>query len=200
MEKSIEKTNYHHGALKEEMIEKGLILINEEGAKGFSLRKVAAMCGVSHTAPYKHFKNKEELMEAISNRVLRAFSECLMQAVEWSLANKLGMTEVGKAYVKFMVENREYFRFIFFSEYGVKVKLEGDQFIYEEENPFGVFHKGATAYLEQHIKDKKRVNAIILSMWSLVHGISTLLINETFKYEGDYEILIEKMMSGPEKR
>lgn len=186
--------NYHHGTLKEEMIEKGLILINNEGTKGFSLRKVAAMCGVSHTAPYKHFKNKEELMEAISNRVLKSFSECLMQAVETSKNEHTGMAGVGKAYVKFMLENKEHFRFIFFSEYKVNVKLEGDQFIYKAGNPFEVFCNSATAYLEHFIKDRKQINYTILSMWSIVHGISTLVIHETFEYEGDYEELVEKML------
>ncbi len=47
---------YHHGDLKESLIIEGLKLFNEEGADKFSLRKVAALCNVSHSAPYKHFK------------------------------------------------------------------------------------------------------------------------------------------------
>ncbi|MDF2612985.1 MAG: regulatory protein TetR [Clostridia bacterium] len=190
----MQKENYHHGTLKEEMIQKGLILINNEGIKGFSLRKVAAMCGVSHTAPYKHFKNKEELMEAISNRVLKSFSECLMKAVETAKNEQTGMADVGKAYVKFMLDNKEYFRFIFFSECKVNVKLKANDFIYKPGNPFEVFCSGATAYLEHFIKDKTEINCIILSMWSIVHGISTLVIHETFEYEGDYEELVERML------
>jgi len=190
----MEKMNYHHGALKEEIIEKGLILINKEGTKGFSLRKVAAMCGVSHTAPYKHFKNKEELMEDISTRVLRSFRECLMQAVEMAKIEHTGMVGIGKAYVKFMLENKEYFRFIFFSEYKVNVKLKGDQFVYQAGNPFEVFCSSATAYLENFMKDKKQINYTILTMWSIVHGIATLVIHETFEYDGDYEELVGKML------
>jgi AcrR family transcriptional regulator len=191
----MQKINYHHGALKEEMIEKGILLINNEGTKNFSLRKVAAMCGVSHTAPYKHFKNKEELMEAISNRVLQSFSKCLEQAAEEGKKNQMSMVAAGKAYVKFMVENKEYFKFIFFSDCGVKVKLEEDSFVYKKGNPFEVFCSAATLYLQPLIKDKKQINYIILSMWSIVHGISTLVINGTFEYEGDYEELIEKMLT-----
>ena len=56
------KDKYHHGTLKEDLINKGLELLNKEGFEGFSLRKVASMCGVSHTAPYKHFKDKYELI------------------------------------------------------------------------------------------------------------------------------------------
>ena len=50
MEKS--KKSYHHGNLREELIEKGIELINEEGEEKLSLRKVAKMCGVSNAAPY----------------------------------------------------------------------------------------------------------------------------------------------------
>ena len=48
---------YHHGNLKNELIEAGIALINEEGLSGFSLRKVAAKCNVSNAAPYSHFNN-----------------------------------------------------------------------------------------------------------------------------------------------
>lgn len=191
----MEKTNYHHGALKEEMIEKGLLIINNEGIKGFSLRKVAGMCGVSHTAPYKHFKNKEELMEAISNRVLESFSECLRRSIEEGKNNPRSMTFVGKAYIKYMLEHREHFKFIFSSECGLHVKLEGNQFTYNEGNPFEVFCAGATARLGAVITDPAKLNAVILSMWSIVHGFSTLVINNTFEYEGDYEELADRILT-----
>ncbi len=190
----MEKINYHHGSLKEEMIEKGLQIINNEGTKEFSLRKIASMCGVSHSAPYKHFKDKEELTEAISVRILQSFRKYLIDAAEKAKSEQSGMVGVGKAYVKFMLENKEYFRFIFFSEYKVKVKLIENQFIYQAGSPFEVFCSGATVYLENLIKDKNKINAIILSMWSIVHGISTLVIYETFEYDGNYEELVERML------
>ena len=67
---SIEKNRedkYHHGDLKECLIKAGLKLLVEEGVDNFSLRKTAAMCNVSHAAPYKHFKNKEELIKDLLN-------------------------------------------------------------------------------------------------------------------------------------
>ena len=54
MEKS--KKSYHHGNLREELIEKGIEMINEAGEEKLSLRKVAKMCGVSNAAPYTYFK------------------------------------------------------------------------------------------------------------------------------------------------
>ena len=51
--------SYHHQNLKNEMIEKGIELVNEHGAEQLSLRKVAQACGVSHAAPYSHFPEKK---------------------------------------------------------------------------------------------------------------------------------------------
>ena len=61
MEKS-----YHHGNLKEELIKKGIELINEVGEEKLSLRKLAIICGVSNSAPYTHFKSKDELLKEMS--------------------------------------------------------------------------------------------------------------------------------------
>ena len=56
---------YHHGNLREALIEAGIRIINESGEDALSLRKVASACDVSHAAPYAHFKDKNELIEAI---------------------------------------------------------------------------------------------------------------------------------------
>lgn len=56
---------YHHGSLRNDLIDKGLILLNSDMIKNFSLRKVVSMFGVSNDAPYRHFKDKDELIQAI---------------------------------------------------------------------------------------------------------------------------------------
>ena len=50
---------YHHGQLKQALIEAGIEILNVTTPEQLSLRKVANQCGVSHAAPYKHFKNKQ---------------------------------------------------------------------------------------------------------------------------------------------
>ena len=59
-----QRQTYHHKDLRNALIETGIQLVSTEGVNAFSLRKVAAACGVSHAAPYSHFQNKEELLEA----------------------------------------------------------------------------------------------------------------------------------------
>ncbi|MGL5675622.1 MAG: TetR/AcrR family transcriptional regulator [Cellulosilyticaceae bacterium] len=188
------KETYHHGTLKETLIQKGLQLINEEGIEGFSLRKVAALCGVSHTAPYKHFKNKEELLGAICLDVSQQFSDYLM-AIAKQYEGPSCMVEMGKAYVRYMVENKECYSFMFISEMKLKIVFQDGQFSYEDYSPFGVFHQAATQFFAPVIPNERIRNIVILNMFSQVQGIATLLINETIRCEEDIEALVEEILT-----
>ena len=73
------KKQYHHKDLRNALIEKGIEIVNSEGLYSFSLRKVAAACGVSHAAPYSHFQSKEELLEAMHSILPINFHKCSME-------------------------------------------------------------------------------------------------------------------------
>ena len=60
------KRSYHHGNLRKALLDAGVALIGEVGPKGFTIREVARRAGVSHNAPYRHFRDKDELLEAIA--------------------------------------------------------------------------------------------------------------------------------------
>ena len=77
-----QRQTYHHKDLRNALIETGIQLVSTEGVNAFSLRKVAAACGVSHAAPYSHFQNKEELLEAMQLFITDRFSKQLESAVQ----------------------------------------------------------------------------------------------------------------------
>ena len=60
------KRSYHHGNLRKALLDAGVALIGDVGPKGFTIREVARRAGVSHNAPYRHFRDKDELLEAIA--------------------------------------------------------------------------------------------------------------------------------------
>lgn len=187
------KEHYHHGDLKKDMIQRGMQLLNEVGYDGFSLRKVAAMCGVSHAAPYKHFQSKDELIAAIVQEVSDSFKAALEEAVRMYPDDaESQIIELGKCYVRFMVENPDYMQFIFISPSQKRINR-----IHESDyttDPYQIFQKSALRYLE-YLKVNPQNQAIdILTMWSLVHGFSMLLVNNIIDTPDNYLEITDKML------
>ena len=92
---------YHHGNLQTELIEEGLALIHEEGIASFSLRKLAKRVGVSPTACYKHYANKEELLDTMRHYVTERFSNALLEGSKCENQSETAIA-MGKAYVNFL--------------------------------------------------------------------------------------------------
>ncbi len=191
--------SYHHGRLKEELIDQGIKLLNREGYENFSLRKLAKLCGVSHAAPYKHFKNIDELIEAITQKVLTDFSSTLFSAIEkYSTDYALQLHKMGKKYVQFMVENPEYLKFLFINRNTPPVSIKDSSFVDANSNdPFSIFARTASNFFDSIDSIDSNPDSkvtYILTMWSLVHGISELIINNSIVLEGDYMEYVDKML------
>ena len=189
------KEKYHHGDLKNELLKKGLQLLNKDGYEDFSIRKVAAMCGVSHAAPYKHFKSKEELINAIIGDVSGSFTAMLEDVAKSdSLDPKARTIEMGKQYVKFMVENPDYFKFIFLTDHHNPILIKDDVFVIREGHPFEIARKCTADYYTSINLDEKYWAVETLAFWSLIHGFAVLMVHNTISYSGDYLDLIERML------
>ncbi|MBP3889511.1 MAG: TetR/AcrR family transcriptional regulator [Cellulosilyticum sp.] len=189
----MEKKAYHHGALKETLIIKGIEMIYEEGIESFSLRKIAAACEVSHTAPYKHFKNKEELLDAIMKYVMQDLSEEVLRVAKEN-PNEKCLLAIGIRYVTYMMEHKDYFNLLFLGKKQAMVTIVDNHFEYEENHPFKTFVEVASKFLEEMIPDEKVRNVAILQCWSTVHGLAHLLISGMVQYEGDYAKLAESTL------
>lgn len=190
---------YHHGNLREELIENGLKILDAEGYDGLSLRKVAKACGVSHTAPYRHFKDKEELITAIAATVLHQFNESLRAAIAKHPDNvRSQVNEMGCAYVQFFVENPAYLRLLFLSDVSRRIdgKLSSGDVVFEK--PKNTFYDAINRYaIENHAidpTDMQERKALALGAWGLVHGITVLLVQGEFPREGDYMALVRKII------
>lgn len=201
-----EKNTYHHNDLKSELIEKGLKLLDEEGYAVFSLRKVAKACNVSHAAPYRHFKNRDELIRAIALEAMYKFNQSLQEAVDkYPDDPKSQLKEMGYSYIKFFAENPEYFRLIFLSDINKRININcenPDKHIYltdknSNEHPFQMLYSAVERYRAEKQSDPDFTmdqNALTLYCWGLVHGISILIARKEFMYEGDYLALVRKIL------
>ena len=159
---------YHHGDLRTVMIEKGIEFIDEHGAKGLSLRKIAAACGVSHAAPYSHFASKEELLSAIEKHISGKFADALKDSVKETGVTIEGLINLSHAYVKFFVRKPEYYRFIFSHSSGIEA---GDGHEYE---PYDFFKGFMRELLETTDYPKEIWAKIFYAQWSMMHGLASI--------------------------
>ena len=106
-----EHNNYHHGDLKQALLDETALILREEGESALSLRRLAANLGVSRTAPYNHFENKEALLSAVAEEGFRRYEKA-MRAVRHkhrdSTGNEMLRAHV-QAYLNFALKNREYY-------------------------------------------------------------------------------------------
>ena len=190
----MEEKNYHHGDLKKQMILKGLELLNEKGIDGFSLRKIASMCNVSHTAPYKHFKDKDHLIKEIYTYVINEFDNSIINSLDNTLNLIDLMVEIGKGYVRFMVDNPNYLKFLMINNHLFSAKLENEDIVNSNSSAFNIFKDNAIKMFEYLKIPKEEYTINIITMWSIVQGMSSLIANKNIVTDCDYESIIENIL------
>lgn len=186
---------YHHGNLRDSLIEAGIELMNQEGMNQLSLRKVASLCGVSQAAPYSHFQNKDDLMEAMRSHVIDQFMKVLENAVLTCSDQKDQgvLAQIGKSYVLFFIQNPQYFSFMFSSDcMEVHLSLNDD----ESNNfpPFQLFKRYAVPILRDMGMNDEKIEDAIISMWATVHGLASLATMKNVHYNKDWETKIEDII------
>ena len=108
---TLAKRGYHHGNLRAALIKATLRAIAEDGPEGFTLRDVARRAGVSPAAPYRHFRDKDELLAAVAGECAERLGAAVDAAVAQASADALDQfRHVGIAYVMFAYEHPEHFR------------------------------------------------------------------------------------------
>lgn len=178
---------YHHGNLKNCLIEGGIELINQVGAKELSLRKVCALCGVSQTAPYSHFKNKEELQEAMQDYVIDQFMEELKDAVASCPDQKSQerIIQMGKRYVMFFIKNPQYFQFLFYQT-NIKIDLSlescADNFA-----PLELLKAEVIRIFGKDTMPEEKMQDMIIALWGTVHGLAAIATMKNVRYDKEWE-------------
>ena len=186
--------SYHHGDLRNALIEAGIELLNETGPHQFSLRKVAARCGVSQAAPYSHFENKESLLLSMQEHVTNQLMDILRDTVKaWpDQQDPYILIRMGKAYVLFFIRHPQYFSFLFSQPImTVNLSLDGDDT--GNFSPYKLMKTTAATLLGKQLSKEKLEDAII-AMWSTVHGLAALATMKNVRYDKDWELKIEDII------
>ncbi|CAN0513531.1 unnamed protein product, partial [Discosporangium mesarthrocarpum] len=144
----------------------------------FSLADACRLAQVSTAAPYRHFKDRDEILAEVSARGFEAMTEIAVEAVEAEgEGTPEGIIAMGQAYVRFAVEQEGVFRLMF----GGAPGLEDSEHVIERgNNCFGYLIQQIYAYCQSQGLEQD-ADAIAVKMWTFVHGASALLMDD--KYE-----------------
>ena len=193
MEKT--KKSYHHGNLREELIEKGIEVINEEGEEKLSLRKVAKMCGVSNAAPYTYFKKKSDLLYAMSDYIWGILAAELDRTRKKYENQEDLLVKLGKTYVMFFCGNHRYYHFMI-SRKNMKIDLfsKFSEIENNNEKAFSILKIEAIKILEKMGVPNQAMQDKIIAMWALVQGLVTIMIMNDITYSEIWEEKIEEII------
>ena len=189
------KKSYHHGNLREELIEKGIEVINEEGEEKLSLRKVAKMCGVSNAAPYTYFKKKSDLLYAMSDYIWGILAAELDRTRKKYENQENLLVKLGKTYVMFFCENHRYYHFMI-SRKNMKIDLfsKFSEIENNNEKAFSILKIEAIKILEKMGVPNQAMQDKIIAMWALVQGLVTIMITNDITYSEIWEEKIEEII------
>ena len=168
-------TNYHHGDLKNALIQAGVKILAREGVSGLSLRKVAKQAGVSHAAPYSHFADKQALIAAISTEGFKQLHVQIEEIISAKQNNPAALlVETAWAYMQFALNEPDRFK-LMFSSVLEKEKEYPDYVQYSQQNFSQIVEIVKICQAEKILRtDSPELTTV--SVWSAVHGLIMLIL------------------------
>jgi AcrR family transcriptional regulator len=164
---------YHHGNLKETLIRAALELIAQKGPAGFTFAEAARWAGVSPAAPYRHYRDRDELLSDVAKRGFDQFAQALIRAWDDGKPKPSeAFDRLGKAYLHFARTEPAYYSAMF--EAGIppdsnpELREAGDR-------AFNVLRQACEIMVASlPAKDRPPVLMMALHIWALSHGIASL--------------------------
>ncbi len=166
---------YHHGDLKNALIQAGVEILAKEGMGGLSLRKVAQHAGVSHSAPYAHFPDKQSLIAAISTEGFNQLYNELEAAISpHAKTPKKQLIEGAQAYVRFALKNSDTFKIMFSGV--LEKEKDYPSFVEISSKTFKLVMEVVQACQNARVLPAAPANLMSVSVWGQVHGIVSLAL------------------------
>jgi len=172
------KPRYHHGDLRQALIDASHQLLVEKGAENFTLADACRVAGVSTAAPYKHFRDKLEILEAIVEQGFDRMAERSIAAVRSKGEGTIeGMIAMGQAYLAFAMDETAVFRLMFGHNSAIKraevVQRTG-------RACFSNVIEQVAIYCARNNTQGDPTH-IAVDLWTFVHGASCLLIDQDYQ-------------------
>jgi AcrR family transcriptional regulator len=173
---------YHHGNLKEALISAGLEILSEQGIEGLSLRNVAKKIGVSHTASYNHFPDKQALLAAISTAGHEQLHQILLDTFEKTKHSSSHIiSEIAWTYLQFALDNPAIFKLMFSG--ALEEERDHPEYVEISQKSIVLFEDMIVFSQNKGQLPEGKVEIIAIKLWSLVHGFTYLMLENQFPLE-----------------
>jgi AcrR family transcriptional regulator len=170
----MEKKKYHHGDLKNSLIQAGKQILAREGVSGLSLRKVARQAGVSHAAPYAHFTDKQALIAAISTDGFQQLYDKLAATIERHRDDpQRQLIESAWMYIQFAVHEPDTFKIMFSGV--LEREKDYPAFVDISQRTFKLVEQIVAICQQMGVLRPGAADVMAVVVWGLVHGIISLV-------------------------
>lgn len=160
------KRGYHHGDLAAALHQAAGKILEKEGLEALTLRTLARRTGVSHAAPYRHFRHREALLAALA-----ADGFAMLGRAQREAAAAGGLRAMGEAYVHFALAHPQRFRLMF----GGQVRIAQHPQLREVATRSFDALAGALA---ERVAGGQGARDASIAAWALVHGLAHLLLGD----------------------
>jgi AcrR family transcriptional regulator len=169
---------YHHGNLRQVLLDAGVALIRKVGPKSFTMREVARRAGVSHNAPYRHFRDKDELVSAIAGQGFERLNDAM---IGQAATGKTGIERLelcGRAYVNFALRWPGHFTAMFdLAPQPGAGRLPADHSVSAGDLAFQTLVGFIVQCQNEKVFPQGDPLPFALMAWSIVHGIAKLSVS-----------------------
>jgi AcrR family transcriptional regulator len=180
------KPRYHHGALRQAILDEAFRALEKEGLEALSLRGLAASVGVSKTAPYRHFSDKRELLMTLAAEGFGALADALEAALAGAEVTSsgtngsrggatAGLRVLFRAYLEFAMARPALYS-LMFSRLGFS--LHSEKCRINSERALGFLVRSVEKARAGGWRPAQDTYALVLSLWAEVHGWAGLLIED----------------------
>jgi AcrR family transcriptional regulator len=172
---------YHHGDLRAALIRAALELVEEAGPDGFTLREAARKVGVTHTAPYRHFADKDALLVAVAEEGFDGMHVRMRQRIEGVTQARDRLQQIGIAYVEYAVAHPSHFRVM----HSLKADESPDaDFQACKSRTFVLLLETIGACQAEGSLPPGPPGRYALTAWAAVHGLADLLMSGAAQHMG----------------
>ena len=184
---------YHHGDLHDTLLQEANALLNEQGVEGLSLRKLAERAGVSRTAPYHHFRDKNALLCALAPQAFAELDSIIERQLE-SAGDHPDIQDFVIEYLEFATENPEQYELMF----GRTIWKSGtptEELKRVAYRSFRRYAEGLGALVQGRLPAATVPLRVAQASWATIHGLCRLVIDGVYVDREDMQAVSQQAVA-----